>query len=93
MIKVNEYFDGSVKSLAYDSGGMKSSVGVIEKGDFEFGTSQHEIMEIIEGKLRVLLPGETEWRFYSKGDKFEVSAGCSFQVKAADPVSYLCKYR
>lgn len=93
MIIVNEYFNGSVKSLAYESAGIKSSVGVIEEGEFEFGTSQHETMIVIEGALEVLLPEETEWRVYGEKDSFEVNAGRSFRVRASGPVSYLCRYR
>ncbi|RYY33052.1 MAG: DUF1255 family protein, partial [Sphingobacteriaceae bacterium] len=65
MIDVNSYFNGAVKSLAYTSAEGKSTIGVIEPGEYEFGTSQHETMVIIEGELHALLPdhGET-WQSY-----------------------------
>jgi uncharacterized protein YaiE (UPF0345 family) len=93
MINVNEYFDGAVKSLAYTSANGKSTIGVIENGEYEFGTSTHETMMVIEGELVALLPGEQEWRSYTNGQSFEVPANASFKVKSQSQTSYLCKYQ
>jgi purine/pyrimidine-nucleoside phosphorylase len=93
MIKVNEYFDGGVKSLGYETPEGKSTVGVMEAGEYEFGTSTHETMIIIEGQLDVLLPGEQVWKSYTKGQAFEVAANVSFKVKSVGQSSYLCKYQ
>ncbi|RWU05689.1 pyrimidine/purine nucleoside phosphorylase [Pedobacter chitinilyticus] len=92
MIAVNEYFDGAVKSLAYENNG-KSTVGVINAGEYEFGTSTHETMTVVEGAMEVLLPSQNEWRTYLAGQQFEVPAHTSFKVKAAQQVAYLCKYK
>jgi len=92
MISTNEYFDGNVKSLGYTSQDGTSTIGVMEKGDYEFGTSSHETMTVIEGKLEVKLAGQDEWISYGAGQSFEVEANSSFQVKTASQVSYLCKY-
>ena len=40
MLKVNEYFDGKVKSIALKSGALPETVGVMDQGEYEFGTSQ-----------------------------------------------------
>lgn len=93
MINVNEYFGGAVKSLGYTSIEGKSSVGVIEAGEYEFGTSSPEVMQIIEGKLAIQVSGQTEWNIYAAGSSFEVPANSSFKAKAEDPTSYLCKYK
>jgi uncharacterized protein YaiE (UPF0345 family) len=93
MIKVNEYFEGAVKSLEYQSNEGRSTVGVIETGDYEFGTAQHETMHIIEGSLEALLPGQKEWQIFSAGQYFEIESGQAFKVKAAQQTSYLCKYK
>jgi len=92
MITVNEYFDGAVKSLGYESNG-KSTVGVINAGEYEFGTSSHETMMVVEGEMEVLLAGQTEWKTFSAGEKFEIDANSSFKVKIVGQVSYLCKYK
>ena len=93
MINVNEYFDGKVKSLAYTSAEGKSTIGVIESGEYEFGTSTHETMVVIEGELVALLPGESEWKSFKNGQSFEVPANSSFKVTTSGQSSYLCKYR
>lgn len=92
MINLNEYFDGAVKSLAYENGG-KSTVGVIESGEYEFGTGTPEIMVIIEGELSALLPGNEDWLHFKAGEKFEIGANQSFKIKANRATSYLCKYK
>lgn len=93
MIQINEYFDGNVKSLAYQSSEGKSTVGVMEPGSYEFGTSQKEIMVVVEGKMEILLPLETTWKTIRQGEAFEIAADTSFKVKVQEQVSYLCKYR
>lgn len=93
MITVNEYFDGAVKSLGYQSADGKSTIGIIERGEYEFGTSTHETMHIIEGELNVLLKGTEEWKSYHSGQKFEVPANSSFKVQSRQQTSYLCKYK
>lgn len=93
MINVNEYFDGTVKSLGYTSADGKSTIGVMESGEYEFGTSSHETMVIIEGELVVLLPGHQDWKSFTNGQSFEVPANASFKLKVAAQTSYLCNYK
>jgi len=92
MIQVNEYFEGAVKSLGYTTEEGKSTIGVIEEGEYEFGTSAKETMQVIEGELIALLPGESEWTSYTSGQSFDVPANSSFKVKTRHQSSYLCKY-
>lgn len=92
MINANEYFDGAVKSLGYTSKDGKSTIGVMEKGEYDFGTSSHETMVIIEGELAVQLKGATDWKTYAAGQSFEIAANSSFKAKAETQISYLCKY-
>ena len=93
MITVNEYFEGSVKSLGYHSLDGKSTIGVIDSGEYEFGTSFHETMQIIEGELEAKLPGKKEWEIFRSGDVFEIDANQSFKVRVSVQTSYLCKYK
>ncbi len=93
MISLNEYFDKKVKSLGYSTSAGKSTVGVMEEGEYEFGTSSHETMIVVEGELVVLLPNETEWKSFKTGTSFEVNANTSFKVKSVGQTSYLCKYK
>lgn len=93
MIQVNEYFDGAVKSLGYNSSEGKSTVGVMEEGEYEFGTFTHETMVVIEGQLSALLPDETEWKIFTAGQEFHIPADVKFKVKSLGQSSYLCKFK
>jgi uncharacterized protein YaiE (UPF0345 family) len=93
MINVNEYFEGAVKSLAYTTPQGRSTIGVIEPGEYEFGTSSHETMTVIEGSLEALLPGTGKWQTFTGGQTFEIEANTSFKVKTTVQSSYLCVYR
>jgi hypothetical protein len=44
MFKVNKYFDGKVKSLAFQTADGPATIGVMAAGEYEFGTSTVEIM-------------------------------------------------
>lgn len=92
MLKVNEYFEGKVKSIAVENSEGIATVGVIDAGEFEFGTSTIEIMSIVAGTLQVTLPGENSWKTFITGESFRIEKGDRFRVKASQPVAYLCKY-
>jgi len=92
MITSNAYFEGTVKSLGYTSATGKSTVGVMEPGEYEFGTSAKETMIVIEGELIALLPGASEWKSFKAGTSFKVGANTSFKVKSVGQTSYLCQY-
>jgi purine/pyrimidine-nucleoside phosphorylase len=93
VFKVNEYFDGNVKSIAFQSAEGPATVGVLAKGEYEFGTSTREIMIVTTGKLTVKLPDVVEWREYKPFEKFEVDAGRKFQVRIDEQSSYICFYK
>ncbi|MBD1433996.1 pyrimidine/purine nucleoside phosphorylase [Sphingobacterium sp. DN00404] len=92
MIQVNEYFEGSVKSLGYTRTNGKSTVGVMEPGEYTFNTGSAETMIVIEGRMEVLLQGEDTWTTYGDGNSFDVPGNSTFQVKVATQTSYLCRY-
>jgi len=92
MFKVNEYFDGKVKSLAFKSMDGPATVGVMAPGEYEFGTSTVEVMTVLSGILRVKLPGSDTWKDYKAGECFTVEAGKKFQLKVAADAAYLCLY-
>jgi uncharacterized protein YaiE (UPF0345 family) len=92
MLKINEYFDGKVKSISLENTEGVATVGVMEAGEYEFGTSTIEYMTITSGVLQVMLPNETSWSFYHKGETFTVDKDVKFKVKALEPVAYYCRY-
>ena len=93
MFEVNEYFDGQVKSIAFNTGGNPATIGVMAAGDYEFGTSSIEHMTLISGNMSVKLPGENDWRDIAVNETFIVEANVKFQVKTACDSAYLCLYK
>ena len=93
MFKVNEYFDGAVKSIGLSTNEGPATIGVMAPGEYEFGTSQLEIMHVVTGALTVKLPGTDEWNTFSAGTQFTVAANSKFQLKVATDTAYLCEYR
>jgi uncharacterized protein YaiE (UPF0345 family) len=62
-------------------------------GEFEFGTSQREIMNVVSGALTVRLPGRDQWETFAAGTQFTVPADSKFTVRAEVETAYLCEYR
>ncbi|MGB3610657.1 MAG: pyrimidine/purine nucleoside phosphorylase [Cellvibrio sp.] len=92
MFKVNEYFNGSVKSIAFQTETLPATVGVMAAGEYEFGTSQKEYMTVTSGRLTVVLPGSDTAQTFKAGETFEVEANQRFKVTAEVESSYLCLY-
>jgi uncharacterized protein YaiE (UPF0345 family) len=92
MFKVNEYFGGSVKSIAFAMGEGQATVGVMAPGEYEFGTSQAEVMHVLAGALSVKLPGSDSWATFAAGSQFNVAADSKFQLQVAVDTAYLCEY-
>ncbi|HQQ62431.1 MAG TPA: pyrimidine/purine nucleoside phosphorylase [Pseudomonadales bacterium] len=92
MLKVNEYFNGNVKSIGFQTSTLPATVGVMAPGEYEFGTSQKEVMTVVSGGLTVKLPGNESWQTFKEGDAFEVPANAKFQLKVSVATAYLCTY-
>jgi purine/pyrimidine-nucleoside phosphorylase len=91
--RANVYFDGKVTSrkVLFPDGSQKT-LGIMLPGDYEFGTADKEIMEIIAGDLEVLLPGSGEWKKVRDGEMFEVPAQSKFSLKIKNVTDYCCSY-
>ncbi len=92
MLTVNEYFDGAVKSIAFSGSDKPASVGVMEAGDYEFGTAAPELMTVVSGELIVKLPEASEWVSFKAGAQFNVPGNAKFQLKVPCETAYLCVY-
>lgn len=92
MFKINQYFDGQVASIAFQTATLPATVGVMATGDYEFGTSQKETMTVVSGALRVKLPGSDEWADFTAGETFIIEANKKFQLQVAVETAYLCTY-
>lgn len=92
MLNVNEYFNGSVKSISFTSDTSPASVGVITLGEYSFATASAEIMHIISGGAEVKLANTESWVSFNAGDHFKVAADSSFLIRVKGDTAYLCEY-
>ncbi|PJA32219.1 MAG: hypothetical protein CO187_05165 [Zetaproteobacteria bacterium CG_4_9_14_3_um_filter_53_7] len=93
MFKTNEYFDGKVKSIAFETAEGPATVGVMAAGEYEFGTSTKEIMSVTSGAMDIKLPGSDAWMSFVAGDQFMVEADQKFGVRIKEQTAYLCLYK
>lgn len=93
MFTVNEYFEGKVKSIAFQTDEGPATVGVMAPGDYTFNTSSIEYMTVTSGLLTVLLPGNNEWQDFREFETFRVEKDAAFQVKVIEESSYRCLYK
>lgn len=91
--KANSYFDGMVTSRTIKfNDGSRKTLGIMQPGEYEFGTEQKEIMEILAGELEILLPGEQAWQQIRGGESFTVPAQSKFALKIKTLTDYCCSY-
>jgi purine/pyrimidine-nucleoside phosphorylase len=93
MFKTNEYFDGRVKSLAFNTPECPATLGVMAPGEYEFGTSSIEYMTIVSGRMSILLPDAKEWKEFKPFETFMVPKGKKFSLKIPVVSGYLCLYK
>jgi uncharacterized protein YaiE (UPF0345 family) len=91
--QANIYFDGKVTSrTVLFPDGTKKTLGIMMPGEYEFGTDTKEIMEIMSGHLKVLVPGRSEWLEIDGSGTFEVPAHARFQLVVYGVTDYCCSY-
>lgn len=91
--QANVYFDGKVTSrTVLFPDGTRKTLGIMLPGEYEFGTGQKEVMEILAGELTVLLPGQDQWLEISGTGEFEVPANSKFKLKVTAVTDYCCSY-
>lgn len=91
--KANVYFDGKcVSHTVVLADGTRKSVGVILPSTLVFNTGTPEIMELLEGKCRVRLKGQDEWRNYTGGESFDVPGNSSFDIETIETLHYVCHF-
>lgn len=93
MLKINEYFDGNVKSIAFTTSECPATVGVMAPGEYEFGTSSTEYVTIVSGVMTVKLPGESAFKDYKPFDTFIVPQDSRFHLKIKEDAAYVCLYK
>lgn len=89
----NVYFDGKVTSrkIIFADGSFKT-LGIMLPGEYEFGTNKAELMEIMQGTMKVLLPEAQDWQTITAGESFNVPADSKFKLAVEILVDYCCSY-
>jgi uncharacterized protein YaiE (UPF0345 family) len=93
-LKANVYFDGKVVShTLLLPGGGKKTLGLIFPGSFTFDTAAAERMDILAGRCKVRLKGQTDWKIYTAGSFFQVPAQSAFDISVEQGITeYLCSF-
>jgi len=91
--KANVYFEGKVTSrtVIFEDGERKT-LGIMLPGDYEFGTGDKEIMEILGGSMDVKLPDSDKFVTYKEGENFTVPANSKFSLIIKEVADYCCSY-
>jgi uncharacterized protein YaiE (UPF0345 family) len=92
MFETNEYFDGNVKSVAFQTATLPATVGVMAEGDYVFNTGEKEKMTVVSGAMTIKFPDADEAQTYKAGESFDVAANSSFDVSIKEETAYLCLY-
>lgn len=93
MFRTNEYFEGRVKSIAFQTEDGPATIGVMAAGEYEFATSSVEYMTVTSGEMEVLLPDETDWNTFLPFETFVVGDNKKFRVRVKGDTSYRCLYK
>ena len=89
----NIYFDGQVTSrTVLSADGSRKTLGIMLPGEYSFNTAELELVEVMSGRLEVLLPGADDWRRIEAGQSFEVPAQSKFDLKVKTVTDYCCTY-
>jgi uncharacterized protein YaiE (UPF0345 family) len=92
MFKTNEYFDGQVKSIAFQAETKPATVGVMAKGDYVFNTNDKEKMTVVSGSMYIKLSESEQEIHYQAGESFDVAENSCFDVRIITETAYLCVY-
>lgn len=91
--KANVYFDGKATSRTIlFADGSRKTLGIFLSGKYEFKTGDKEHMEVLAGKMNVLLPSSSTWETYEEGESFDVPANSTFNVNVDKIADYCCSY-
>lgn len=93
VVPANVYFDGKVTSRTLKfADGTTKTLGLMQPGEYEFGTEKPELMEIVAGRVKVRLAGESDWTEYAAGATFNVPGDSKFEITAVELTDYVCSF-
>ena len=91
--QANLYFDGKcVSHTVLFADGTKKTIGVIFPSSLTFNTGAAEIMELNAGTCRIRLDGQSDWKTYQGGQRFDVPANSRFDIETITTLDYVCHF-
>jgi purine/pyrimidine-nucleoside phosphorylase len=91
--KANVYFDGKcVSHTVLFEDGARKTLGVIFPSLLTFNTAAPEVMELVGGRCRVRLEGESTWTEYAAGQSFKVPGNSRFDIETLELLDYVCHF-
>lgn len=93
MLKVNSYYEGSVKSISFMCEEGPATVGVVTPGEYEFQTTSTEYLTVTSGLLYIMLPSQSVWRAYKPYETIIIPPNVRFRIMAKRDASYKCLYK
>ena len=92
MFETNDYFDGNVKSIAFQTATLPATVGVMAIGNYVFNAADKETITVVSGAMTIQLADTDEKKTYNIGETFNVPANSAFNVTIHVETAYLCLY-
>jgi hypothetical protein len=92
--KANVYFEGRVVShtLLFPDG-SKKTIGLVFPGRYRFATDKAERMELVAGRCRVKVDGQSEAASFTAGELFEVPPKSGFEIEVEGGLcEYICSF-
>ncbi len=92
--KANVYFDGRVSSRTIIlENGEKKTLGFMMKGEYEFAAGVEELMEVLNGEMKIKLENREKFETFKEGQNFIVPANSKFKVIVENFADYCCSYK
>ncbi len=89
--KANVYFDGKVTSrTVLFPDGTRKTLGIMLPGSTSSAPTRREVMEVLAGEMKVLLPGDDDWQTFKAGESFDGAGHASFQLEIDCVADYCC---
>jgi purine/pyrimidine-nucleoside phosphorylase len=91
--RANVYHGGQVTSRSViTSDGEMKTLGIMLPGVYRFSTEAQEIIDVTQGRCRVRIGDESEWREYAAGETFHIPGNSHFEIEVTELVDYLCHF-
>lgn len=91
--RANVYHDGQVtsRSVITADGEMKT-LGIMLPGVYRFNTEAPEVIDVTQGRCRVRVADEIEWREYTAGESIRIPGSSHFEIEVTELIDYVCHF-